>query len=131
MVVGLIQLSVNVTRTHVPILFHIVNDTSSYNDILGRTWLDKVGVVSSLMHRCLKFYNRRGRYIIVHANEVDSCDCSVQTAKLARGINLSKTLDKRKKPTSDGEKEESLNGEMTAKKIKESEVPELATPSSE
>jgi hypothetical protein len=49
---------VRIGNLHFPIEFYVIDISSSYNAILGRTWLESVHGVASIVHQCVKFIHR-------------------------------------------------------------------------
>ncbi|KAL4201677.1 hypothetical protein AMTRI_Chr02g217350 [Amborella trichopoda] len=49
--------------------FHVIDTNTSYNILLGRSWLHDQGVVLSTLHQCFK-YSRDGRQHTVYADKI-------------------------------------------------------------
>ena len=48
-------------------LFHVIDAKTTYNMLLGRSWIHQNGVVSSTLHQCFK-YCRNGQVKIIVAD---------------------------------------------------------------
>ena len=48
-------------------LFHVIDAKTTYNMLLGRSWIHQNGVVSSTLHQCFK-YCRNGKVKTVVAD---------------------------------------------------------------
>lgn len=75
--VGLMRLPFGVAGVKMPTLFHVVNANNTYNDILDRTSLDNIKIVSSPLHRCFEFYGLMGRYIAIRADSMAALECNL------------------------------------------------------
>lgn len=83
---GLIRLTVVVARVEVNTLFHVVDSPDPFTAILGRPWLDSIGVVSSPLHRCLSFYEKAGKYILVYADPVGTAESNVAAMQIRKEL---------------------------------------------
>ena len=55
---GKVTLEVGIGNLYFPIEFYAIDISSSYNAILGRTWLKYVHGVASMVHHCVKFIHK-------------------------------------------------------------------------
>lgn len=54
-VIGVICLTLQVGLAEFPILFQVMDVSSTYNLLLGRPWVHMVKVIPSTLHQCIKF----------------------------------------------------------------------------
>ncbi|OIT38607.1 hypothetical protein A4A49_51672 [Nicotiana attenuata] len=83
--IGEIYLALQIGAIELPILFQEMDISSSYNLLLGRTWIYKTGAVPSTLHECMKFeWGCQG--IVIHGEWS-------QSAYLEHAVPFIKTLD--------------------------------------
>ncbi|XP_075086275.1 uncharacterized protein LOC142168986 [Nicotiana tabacum] len=54
-IIGEIYWAIQIGPVEFPILFQVMDISSSYNLLLGRPWIHMVGAVPSTLHQCMKF----------------------------------------------------------------------------
>ena len=60
----MIRIDLTVEELKAETLFHVINEKTSYNLLLGRPWTHWNGVIPSTLHQCFKF-NKGGVKIVV------------------------------------------------------------------
>ena len=53
---GMILVKMTIGELKSSTLFHVIEARTSYSLLVGRSWIHENGVVSSIIHQCLKFY---------------------------------------------------------------------------
>ncbi|KAL0433534.1 UNVERIFIED_CONTAM: hypothetical protein Slati_2687700 [Sesamum latifolium] len=61
------RLDLTVGELKASMLFHIIDARTSYNLLLGRSWVHENGVVPSTLHQCFK-YIKNGEIVKIDAN---------------------------------------------------------------
>ncbi|KAK4411917.1 hypothetical protein Sango_0264700 [Sesamum angolense] len=57
--IGMTRLDLTVGKLKASTLFHIIDARTSYNLLLGKSWLHENGIVPSILHQCLEYIKHR------------------------------------------------------------------------
>nr|KYP51830.1 hypothetical protein KK1_026353 [Cajanus cajan] len=68
----------------IPVKYVVVHANTSYNILLGRPSLNRLGAIVSTSHLAMKFPSESGRIITVHADQKAARECYFASLRLPR-----------------------------------------------